>query len=275
MNEHSNCKSCGTALQGPYCHVCGEKRLTAEDKSVKRWLGELLSGIWMLDGKLLQTIKYLIFKPGKLSADFVGGRRKPYVKLLNIFLIANILYFLSPSFEIFTTSLEMHRFRSPYQHVVEYAVDLKMEKTGQDFEQLRMQYNQKTVEVSKLILIVLAPLLGLIIYSLFKKQGIYLADGFILALQFWAFFMLVFILFIPYTDRLINLVFGVRFFTGEAFISISALVFSGLYLYFQLRPWKGSKPLVYFVKLVVLAIAFFPVLTVYRFILFWATYWAL
>jgi len=275
MEQPQICKSCDTPLQGKFCHACGEKLITAEDKSVKRWLGELFSSIWMLDGKLFKTLKYLIFRPAQLASDYVAGKRKPYVRPLNIFLIANILYFLSPTFDTFKTTLHSQMTNMPYKAIVEYAVDVKLEKKGLDLEEFTAQYDRKTVEVSKLILIVLAPLLGFLLYALFRKQGLYLSDSFGLALQYWAFFMLMFIVFLPYLNRLVDALFDYVFLRGEIFISISALVVSGFYLFFQLKPWKGEKWPWYIAKLLVLLVAFIPILTGYRFILFWATWLAL
>ncbi|MCE7996962.1 MAG: DUF3667 domain-containing protein [Roseivirga sp.] len=88
-----SCKTCGTTLHGDYCHVCGEKLLKPEDKSAKKWLGDLLSNIWMLDGKLFNSLKCLLLKPGRFARDYSQGIRKPYVKPLNPFLMVNLIYF--------------------------------------------------------------------------------------------------------------------------------------------------------------------------------------
>ena len=201
------------------------------------------------------------------------------MRLLNLFLIANIIYFLIPTFNIFINNLRSQRFEMVYAPLVEEAVDMKLESKGLEFEEYAKLYDQKTVEVSKLILIVLAPMLGFFIYVLFQKQGLFLSDCFALALQFWAFFIFIFILLLPNLDTLINALFDFSVFTGEingeAIVTLAALVFTGAYLFFQMRPWQGEKKALYFGKILILVLAFLPILSTYRFLLFLATWLAL
>ena len=270
-----NCKSCGTPLLGAYCHVCGEKLLTPEDKSVKMWLGELLSSIWMLDGKLINTLRLLILRPGRLASDFVAGKRKPYVRPLNIFLIANILYFISPVFDTFKTTLHSQMYNVPHSPMVQWVINAKVERDNLNMEEYSAKYDQKTSEVSKLILIVLAPLMGFLLFVLFRRQGLYLSDGFALGLQYWAFFMLIFMVVLPNLNKLMASYLNISVFTGEVIVSLSALFLSGFYLFFQMKPWKGTHWHWYIIKIALLIVAFLPLLWIYRFLLFWATYLAL
>ena len=211
------CQTCGTHLKGKYCHNCGEKYLEPEDKSVKKWIGHLFSDIWMLDGKLLRTLKGLLLFPGRLAQDYTKGKRVPYLKPLNLFLLINLVYFLSPTLDTFTTQLYTQMHGLPHSPMVERTVEGYLADEGITFEELAPVYDKKTNEVSKLIIIVLAPLLGLVVYGLFFKQGIYLSDGFNLALQFWAFFLLIFMIILPNLSRLLDKLFDAAFFTSDTY----------------------------------------------------------
>lgn len=82
--DDGTCLTCGAALVGNYCHNCGEKRADARRLSVKHFMGEAVQELTSLDSKLFRTVKLLLFKPGFLTLEWLAGRRKPYVKPLNL-----------------------------------------------------------------------------------------------------------------------------------------------------------------------------------------------
>jgi hypothetical protein len=78
------CPSCGEVLVGDYCHHCGEKRPEARDLSVRHFVLDAASELTSLDTKLTRTLLALLFRPGRLTAEWVAGRRGPYLKPLNL-----------------------------------------------------------------------------------------------------------------------------------------------------------------------------------------------
>lgn len=88
------CMNCGTELQGPFCHYCGQP-----DKNLMRFfpalLRELLEDFMDFDSRFARTIKPLLFKPGKLTRDYLDGRRFRYVPPLRLYIFSSIaLFFL-------------------------------------------------------------------------------------------------------------------------------------------------------------------------------------
>lgn len=88
----AQCMNCGTALQGPFCHYCGQP-----DKNFMRFfpvlLRELLEDILDFDSRFMRTIKPLLFKPGKLTRDYLDGRRFRYVPPLRLYIFSSIAFF--------------------------------------------------------------------------------------------------------------------------------------------------------------------------------------
>jgi hypothetical protein len=81
------CPSCGGGLVGDYCHRCGEKRAGARDLTLRHFLRDAAQELTSLEhSKILRTLRALLFRPGRLSAEWVAGRRNPYVKPLNLYL---------------------------------------------------------------------------------------------------------------------------------------------------------------------------------------------
>ncbi len=86
------CLNCGTPLLGDYCHVCGQ---TADvHRSLAHVLEELLHGVSHFDSRFWRTIPLLLVRPGKLTRDYVMGRRQRYIAPVALFLLTIFLMFL-------------------------------------------------------------------------------------------------------------------------------------------------------------------------------------
>ncbi len=87
------CANCGTVLQGPYCHQCGQ---LAEDfhRSVGHLVEELFENLLHLDGRLWRTLPELVVKPGKLTRDYLDGHRAFQIPPLRMFLVVLLVVFL-------------------------------------------------------------------------------------------------------------------------------------------------------------------------------------
>ena len=86
------CRNCGAELQGQYCYACGQKVVTSE-VSLHELLHEGVHEFVHLDGKIFQTLKLLLFRPGELTAEFLRGRRVRYIPPLRLYLVCSLLFF--------------------------------------------------------------------------------------------------------------------------------------------------------------------------------------
>ncbi len=88
----AECMNCGTELKGPFCHYCGQP-----DKNLMRFfpalLREMLEDFMDFDSRFARTIKPLLFKPGKLTRDYLDGRRFRYVPPLRLYIFSSIAMF--------------------------------------------------------------------------------------------------------------------------------------------------------------------------------------
>ncbi|MFZ6743341.1 DUF3667 domain-containing protein [Undibacterium sp. JH2W] len=90
------CANCGTALQGAYCHACGQSAHI--HRSLLHLIEELLHGVFHFETKAWRTIPALIFSPGKLTRNYIAGQRTRYVSPLALFLFLIFLMFFVFSF---------------------------------------------------------------------------------------------------------------------------------------------------------------------------------
>jgi hypothetical protein len=83
------CLNCGTPLQGPFCHYCGQP-----DRNFLRFfpvlLRELLEDFLDFDSRFMRTMKPLLFKPGRLTRDYLDGRRFRYTPPLRLYIFSSI-----------------------------------------------------------------------------------------------------------------------------------------------------------------------------------------
>jgi hypothetical protein len=92
----TSCLNCGTALVGPFCHACGQKAHL--HRSIGHIFEELVHGVLHWDSKGWRTLPLLVAQPGRLTRDYVEGKRARYIAPLSLFLALFLLMFLSFSF---------------------------------------------------------------------------------------------------------------------------------------------------------------------------------
>jgi Protein of unknown function (DUF3667) len=91
------CPSCGRQAAGRYCSACGEKFLSEADFNFKHFLfHHIPHEVMHWDGKLGHTLRKLVFAPGAMAAEYVRGRRQPYLNPLRLYLVMFVTHvFLS------------------------------------------------------------------------------------------------------------------------------------------------------------------------------------
>lgn len=87
------CLNCGERLEGAYCHWCGQP-----DRRLKRFFPALLRDLAEdtlgLDSRLARTLGPLFFRPGRLTADYLDGKRSRFTPPLRLYLAASVVFFL-------------------------------------------------------------------------------------------------------------------------------------------------------------------------------------
>jgi hypothetical protein len=66
-----HCLNCGTGLKGPFCD---------------------------LDSRFMRTLKPLLFRPGRLTRDYMNGRRFRYAPPMRVYIFSSIVFFLLAAF---------------------------------------------------------------------------------------------------------------------------------------------------------------------------------
>lgn len=95
-DEHGNCTDCGQPVEGKFCSNCGQP--THVHRSLLHLGEEMLHGVLHFDARIWRTLPLLAINPGRLTREWVQGRRTRYVSPLAMFLFTVFLMFFVFSF---------------------------------------------------------------------------------------------------------------------------------------------------------------------------------
>lgn len=86
------CPNCFTSTSGNFCHQCSQET-TLHPPSTREFLHEFIGHYVALEGKLWQSLWLLLFKPGRLTLEYIQGRRVRYVQPLRMYLTFSLIFF--------------------------------------------------------------------------------------------------------------------------------------------------------------------------------------
>jgi hypothetical protein len=87
------CLNCNTELSGRYCHKCGQANIEPKENFWHLTV-HFFEDLTHFDGKFFSTIKYLLFKPGYLTEEYIKGRRASYINPIRMYLFISAAFFL-------------------------------------------------------------------------------------------------------------------------------------------------------------------------------------
>ncbi len=87
------CLNCKADLYGRFCHVCGQQNLEPKE-SVWHLVQHFFNDITHFDGSFFSTVKFLLRKPGFLSAEYIAGRRASYLNPIRMYVFTSAFFFI-------------------------------------------------------------------------------------------------------------------------------------------------------------------------------------
>ena len=134
--SESRCVSCDAELAGSFCHICGEQA-RRDPPTLVRFVGELIGELLDADGRVVKTVKTLVLRPGRLTAEYIRGCRKPYLGPAAVFVLMNVLFFFVQPLANVNTFHATHESQTnwyPYSDWAEALVADKLASSGTDRE---------------------------------------------------------------------------------------------------------------------------------------------
>lgn len=257
----ASCRNCGALLHGNYCSECGQPaRLRA--LSFWRLLMELIEDIWDIDSKAWRSLWPLMFSPGRLTNEYIAGRRARYVAPLRLYLTASVLFFVvaaltDNNLRVSWGDAEAERARIEAAGEEEMANVIIAQEGGCDTiledveaEWLKRWRDQAVTACHKvtadsgqsleraavdnipIMMVIFIPVLALLMKLLYPLSGRYYVEHLIFYLHYHAFgfFMLTLLIFIYESGSLVG--------WSDTVWRIFSIVFSGymaIYLFIAMR----------------------------------------
>ncbi|QDU65980.1 DUF3667 domain-containing protein [Engelhardtia mirabilis] len=183
------CRSCGAPVEARFCSACGERWIPEQGEGLHQVVGTWLGDFLGTDGRIWRTMAAAVFRPGLLTDDYLRGRRQPWLRPLQLFVVCNVLYFLLQpftSFNAFASTLQVQLEFQGYSESIRPTVDTWRAERSRELaakgvepelaeamadELLNARFDRTFQGLSKAALILLVPLLALGVALVTPRAG--------------------------------------------------------------------------------------------------------
>jgi hypothetical protein len=272
------CIACAAPLTGEYCAACGEQRPRPDDLTLRHAVTEAFD---LFDSRAARTLRALVTRPGRLTADYAAGRRRAWLTPFQTFIIANIVFFAAAGLRLpvvtLAMPLDLHVHFSPYQAYaqtqVRDALGLADAPWGDvlasaGYQRLRLVFDNSVRQAANSLVVILVPLVALVLALLRVRRREPAGQHVAFALHYLAFALLFFVL-VSLILGLVRSILGPGLLDGDGPI-IPAVVLAALavYLFRAIRTAYHTRWPAALVQGAILALVFLPLVTLFRFVLF-------
>ena len=279
IRTRGTCVTCGATLSGKYCAACGEKQPGPDDYAFGHFFDGVIEAFTHADGKIFQSLRLLLTQPGRLTAEFIAGRRKPYLKPLALFLVANTVFFLALpliGWDTLTTPLARHLHNQFYSPLVRAVFERRFPAGRTVPAEFVREFDTHGALLAKSLVIAMVPLFALVLWAVFARARRRYLEHVVFALHFYAFWLFFLVASLGLTTGVVRLLAA-----GGAkpsdnaiddVVSLVGLALLTLYLFHAVRTVHGGSRPATLARALVLAVSVGAIMLVYRGFLFLVTY---
>lgn len=270
-----SCPSCGRTRATAFCPTCGEEPLRPRDLGVRDMSGQFLRQFSSLDARLARSARSLLTRPGALSVAYVAGQRRAFLGPLQIFLLANAIFFAVQSvthFNILSSTLDSHLHQQDWSPIAQALTERRLAAKGLALAAFAPLFDQAAVLNAKALIILMAlafaPFLPLVFYGAHRRFGAHV----VFALHLYAFILLLLSVSLLLAEAQYRL--GGRGLASPAVdmgLTLFNLSVCAAYLWAAIGAFYGSRGLARVAKAAGLAFAIGMIVLAYRFAIFLIT----
>jgi len=181
----AECANCGAPLAGRFCQECGQKAV-GPNVSLHDFFHEAIHEWGHVDGKIVQSLRLLLTKPGQLTREFLDGRRERYVGPLRLYLTCTLIFFA-----LAAVAPAANR---PFFSVTGGLKDeetLEPSRARELHEEATTRANEALIHNTPKVMFVLMPVFGLLTWIFFRKAQPFYAAHLYYAIHYHAYTFLV------------------------------------------------------------------------------------
>lgn len=270
-----SCPSCNGVVAGDYCARCGERALVADELTLRAQLMQLLNGLFSLDGRVARSLWTLGARPGLLASEYCRGARVRYMRPVQLFLLANVIYFLlqpHTGFNTFRSTLTLQIERQIYSEHLAELVRARLAASGEAMTDFATRFDAAADTYARSLLIFLVPAIALALsIAQLRRSKRSFVEHLVLATNFLS-FSLVFVyvaLLAAVTalrERLISFDLGA---TSDICVQVAFFA----WWFAAMRRFYGNERTRSALQAAALTLLMQPIVLGYRYALFWITYW--
>jgi len=93
LRNETNCLNCGGEVAERFCSHCGQEN-TEPRENFWQLLVHFFNDFTHFDGKFFSTIRVLLLQPGKLTREYIAGRRAGYLHPIRMYLFISFAFFI-------------------------------------------------------------------------------------------------------------------------------------------------------------------------------------
>lgn len=189
-----------------FCPDCGERRPSDDALGLRRILAEFAGAAFDLDSRFWVTLRALLLQPGRLTADAITGRRRPWLGIFQLLLFANLAYFLLQpltGLNTLATSLESHLSGQIYSPLATELLERRLAAGEADADAFTGRMATHLDTVSRALVVLLAPLFAALYALVTLPRRLPFGGQLLLAMELLAFELL--FLFLPFAAGLVLL----------------------------------------------------------------------
>jgi hypothetical protein len=96
IRDDKQCQNCGHEVAERFCPACGQENIETRHPFYYLFT-HFFSDFVHYDGKFWKTIRYLLFRPARLSREYLDGKRKSYVNPVQLYIFISFITFFVPA----------------------------------------------------------------------------------------------------------------------------------------------------------------------------------
>ncbi|MEO9964998.1 MAG: DUF3667 domain-containing protein [Reichenbachiella sp.] len=151
--------------------------------------GDLINNLLFVDNRFWVSLKYLFFKPGLMTVEFLEGKRRKFMPPVTIFLFVNVFYFFTSPMTDYSLPLVDQLYQPTHKAIANRLVEKKLAEEELTMEEYAIEYNQASDNVSKTIMILNIPIIAFFVYLLAIRKRKFYYDSLIFSIHYFTIFL--------------------------------------------------------------------------------------
>jgi hypothetical protein len=93
LRKEKNCLNCGHHVEKHFCPECGQENIEVREDALHMVM-HAVADYFHFEHKFFATLNPLLLKPGKLTTEYVAGKRVKFIHPIRLYIFVSIVFFL-------------------------------------------------------------------------------------------------------------------------------------------------------------------------------------